>query len=123
LHVQRLKRYGRRSLERNLGLTRANRTAILALTALLAAVCIFAWLWSGRERPLPAREEAGIRVDINSAGWEQLTLLPGIGEKTARLIVADRQANGRYTSIEDLERVKGIGPALVRRIGPYADCR
>jgi len=49
-------------------------------------------------------------VDINTATAEQLDSLPGIGPATATKIVADREANGPYSSVEDLGRVAGIGP-------------
>ena len=49
-------------------------------------------------------------VDINTATAEQLDALPGIGPATATKIVADRQANGPFKSIDDLGRVAGIGP-------------
>jgi len=49
-------------------------------------------------------------VDINSASVEQLDALPGIGPATAEKIVADREANGRFASADDLGRVAGIGP-------------
>jgi competence protein ComEA len=111
-------------MDRILGLTARDRLTLIALSALLAAVTIWSLIAArSAGRPLPDRQEAAIRVDINSADIRQLTLLPGIGEKTARLIVADREANGRYKTVEDLARVKGIGPSVIRRIGPYADCR
>ena len=53
---------------------------------------------------------ANTPVDINTATAEQLDALPGIGPATATKIVADRQANGPFKSIDDLGRVAGIGP-------------
>ncbi|NJP40780.1 hypothetical protein HCH52_06905 [Oscillospiraceae bacterium HV4-5-C5C] len=47
-------------------------------------------------------------IDINSAGWEELTALPGIGESYARAIVKNREAYGPFTSPEDIMRVTGI---------------
>lgn len=49
-------------------------------------------------------------VDINSADAALLDTLPGIGPSTAAKIVADREANGPFASVEDLGRVTGIGP-------------
>ncbi|WP_081627146.1 DUF655 domain-containing protein [Bordetella sp. FB-8] len=50
-------------------------------------------------------------LDANSASAEQLESLRGIGPKTARIIVQERQRGGRFESIEDLsDRVRGIGP-------------
>ena len=48
-------------------------------------------------------------VNINTATAAELTTLPGVGEATAAEIVRDREANGAFTSIEDLMRVSGIG--------------
>lgn len=64
--------------------------------------------------------EAKFRVDINSAEWPELVQLPGIGEATARAIVAEREANGRFESLEDVNRrVYGIGPILIEQMKPY----
>jgi competence protein ComEA len=53
---------------------------------------------------------AAAKVDLNAADTTQLDALPGIGPSTAAKIVADRQANGRFKSLDDLGRVSGIGP-------------
>lgn len=52
--------------------------------------------------------DAGL-VNLNTASAGQLETLPGIGESTARKIIADREANGPYSTVEDLMRVSGIG--------------
>ena len=49
------------------------------------------------------------KVNVNTADAQTLQTLPGIGEKRAADIVADREANGPYRYPEDLTRVKGIG--------------
>lgn len=51
----------------------------------------------------------GARVNINTADVATLQTLNGVGEATAKKIVADREANGPYKTIEDLKRVSGIG--------------
>ena len=48
-------------------------------------------------------------IDLNQATAEELTKLPKIGPSTAEKIVQDRQANGLYKSLADLDRVSGIG--------------
>ncbi len=55
-------------------------------------------------------------VDINTANVHELRILPGIGKITAEKIVAEREANGPYRSIDDLTRVKGIGRRKVETI-------
>jgi competence protein ComEA len=57
-------------------------------------------------------------VDLNAATPEQLDALPGVGPATAAAIVAHRQAIGRYTSVEELLDVKGIGPAKLEAMRP-----
>jgi len=49
------------------------------------------------------------KIDINTASVEQLAGLPGVGEATASKIVAYREHNGGFKTVEDLMNVKGIG--------------
>ena len=37
----------------------------------------------------------------------------------AQRIVADRDSNGRFATIEELDRVSGVGPGLLRQVGPH----
>jgi competence protein ComEA len=57
-------------------------------------------------------------VDLNRATAAELDLLPGIGPATAQAIVDHRQANGPFASVDDLEAVRGIGPAKLEAIRP-----
>lgn len=59
------------------------------------------------------------QLDVNESEWIEWTLLEGIGEKLARRIVADREANGRFSTVEDVDRVPGIGPKTLERIKPW----
>ncbi|MDE6260060.1 MAG: ComEA family DNA-binding protein [Oscillospiraceae bacterium] len=56
------------------------------------------------------------RVDINTAGLDELMTLPGIGEARAQAILDDREANGPYRYPENLIRVKGIGEGILGQI-------
>ncbi len=58
-------------------------------------------------------------VNINTADAAQLTMLPGIGPKAAESIVAFRGTAGSFTSIDDLVKVKGIGPKRLEKLRPY----
>jgi competence protein ComEA len=58
-------------------------------------------------------------VDINEADWAELTVLPGVGESLAKRIVASRQEDGPFRDLDDLQRVRGIGPRTFERIEPY----
>ncbi|MEZ0338687.1 helix-hairpin-helix domain-containing protein [Mycobacterium sp. pV006] len=55
-------------------------------------------------------------VDLNTATVEQLDTLPGVGPVTAEAIVAWREANGRFTSVDQLGDVDGIGPARLDKL-------
>ena len=57
----------------------------------------------------PAQTTAGGLVNINSATESELQSLPGVGESTAKKIIASREKDGPFTSKEDLMRVSGIG--------------
>ena len=55
-------------------------------------------------------------IDINQAGVRDLERLEGIGESLAKRIVAYRQSVGRFSSVDELKDVKGVGPKLLARI-------
>lgn len=59
------------------------------------------------------------RVSINDADVTLLSTIPGIGPKTAEAIVAYRQANGKFASIDDLVKVKGIGEKKLAKMKPF----
>lgn len=60
-----------------------------------------------------------LRLDINAATLQEWMLMPGIGRKTAIAILDDRQSNGPFSSLADLQRVRGIGKKTVSEIQPY----
>lgn len=56
------------------------------------------------------------RVDVNTADAETIArVLVGVGQSKAEAIVAYREENGRFESVEDLARVRGIGEATIKR--------
>ena len=56
------------------------------------------------------------KVDINKADARELSeRLKGIGEKKAQAIVSYRKEHGAFRSLHDLEKVKGIGPVLLKK--------
>ncbi|OBK50266.1 ComEA family DNA-binding protein [Mycobacterium sp. 1081908.1] len=64
------------------------------------------------------KPKAGEVLDLNTATQEQLDALPGVGPVTAAAIVAWRQANGKFTSVDQLADVDGIGPARLEKLRP-----
>ena len=60
-------------------------------------------------------------IDPDVATAEELDALPRIGPALAARIVADRDSLGPFGSLEALQRVRGIGPALASGIGPARD--
>ncbi len=58
-------------------------------------------------------------VDINTATWVEWAQFEGIGETLAKRIVADRQAKGPFADVDDILRVKGIGPKKFEQMRPY----
>ncbi|WP_445165978.1 helix-hairpin-helix domain-containing protein [Mycolicibacterium sp. Dal123E01] len=55
-------------------------------------------------------------VDLNTATVEQLDALAGVGPVTAAAIVAWRDANGKFSSVDQLGDVDGIGPARLEKL-------
>jgi competence protein ComEA len=61
----------------------------------------------------PGVSGGGGLLNLNSATAEQLDALPGVGEVLAGRIVAWREENGRFSGVDDLGEVSGIGPKLL----------
>ena len=78
---------------------------------------------SSRSEAKPASGTAPRLININTASAAELELLPQIGPTLAARIVAERNANGPFASLEDIERVRGIGPRTVEKIRDLAVAR
>jgi len=63
-----------------------------------------------------AGEEKTARINLNTAGVEELTTLPGIGPSYAKRIVEYREKNGPFKRVEDLLNVQGIGEKTLEKI-------
>ena len=57
-------------------------------------------------------------LDLNTTSTSDLDSLPGIGQSFADRIIEYRTTNGPFASVEDLQKVKGIGATLFAKIAP-----
>jgi competence ComEA-like helix-hairpin-helix protein len=57
-----------------------------------------------------------VKIDIDRATADEIDDLPGIGRVIAKRIIADRDSSGPFGCLKALETVKGIGPALARKL-------
>ncbi|MEO2018676.1 MAG: helix-hairpin-helix domain-containing protein [Fuerstiella sp.] len=74
-----------------------------------------------RPDPLPWQRGPAFQwyhVDVNTGTWVEWMQLEGIGQTMAHRIVADREANGPFPTIDDLTRVEGIGLVTLDRLRP-----
>jgi competence protein ComEA len=113
------------TVESHFWLTRTDQVAFSLLSAAALALLVVYWIrlsnWGTRtveiER-LPNRQYE-FRIDANSATWVEWGQIQGIGDGLARRIVADREQNGPFRSVDDLARVKGIGPKTLEHLRPW----
>lgn len=56
------------------------------------------------------------RINVNEATMDMLKKLPGIGGSKAKAIVTYRDKHGAFRQVDDLKKVKGIGPKLLAAI-------
>ena len=55
-------------------------------------------------------------VNINTATQSELEAIKGLGPTKAQSIIAYREANGNFKSVDDLDKVKGFGKASIDKI-------
>lgn len=71
------------------------------------------------EIPVLASGESGSadgKIDLNTAGLEELMTLNGVGETRAKAIVEYRSQNGAFTKIEDIMQIPGIKEGIFSKI-------
>lgn len=59
------------------------------------------------------------KININTAGDQELARLPGIGTSLAQSIINYRNVNGNFKDISEIKNVKGIGDARFNKIKDY----
>lgn len=80
----------------------------VALVVITLVVLLLAGVRPSRPGP-----NVAIRLDLNLASRDELTLLPRIGPALAARIESSRAVDGPFRSIADLDRVSGIGPRTI----------
>jgi competence protein ComEA len=68
--------------------------------------------------PRPAKGGPAQLINLNTATVQQLDTLPGVGPVMAAAIVAWRDTNGKFTSVDQLGEVDGIGPGRLEKLRP-----
>ncbi len=64
---------------------------------------------------------AGKKVDLNSASKSELMSLPGIGEAMAERIMLHRDEKGKFKTINELRKIKGIGEKKFEKLKPHIE--
>lgn len=111
--------------ENILGFRPQDRRVMTVLMSVLLLWLTVEWIVAATRRPDPLLLQRGpefqahFRVDVNDSKWVDWMQLEGIGPSLAQRIVADRNLNGPFSSIEDVGRVPGIGPASLARMRPW----
>jgi|GEM_PF-860062 len=88
------------------------RLLTVALTALLFLGAL----------PSPAAAKKlspGETVDVNTAGFDDLLRVPGIGKTRARAILEYREGHGPFGTLDELDKVKGIGKKSLKKLVPW----
>ena len=75
----------------------------------ISSLMLALFLSIGLMLPSTWAEAAGTKVDINSASIAQLEAVTGIGHETAQNIMDYKKEHGKFTSMEQLEAVNGVG--------------
>ena len=90
------------------------------LIAAIATIALMPGPAHAQARSGPAKPvaTAAAPINLNTATAEQLASIPGIGVKTAALILEYRQKNGGFKKIEDLMLVRGVGEKSFLKMKP-----
>jgi competence protein ComEA len=74
---------------------------------------------SGLATAAPAKAAPSGKINVNTASAQQLTALPGVGEKLAARIVEYRQKQGGFKNVSELMNVQGLGEKNLAKIQAY----
>lgn len=111
--------------------TQAQRSAIAGIVLIIVVALLCRRMLNPITIPDPLPDEP-IRADLadhldpNTATWQELAVIPYLGEKRAKAIVdwrdkwiAAHPGKRAFVSPTDLQHVKGIGPATASNMAPY----
>jgi comEA protein len=102
-------------------LTPKERKALIFIGALILIGSLLKFLNIEAKEHLAFEEKihSSSVININEASKEKLEELPGVGAVTASRIIDYRNEFGHFKSLEDLTKVKGIGPKKAAAIKQY----
>ena len=92
--------------------------ALILCVAVIGLVTAAPRIASAQQEQPPAAAPKATTINLNTATIDQLTTLPGIGQKTAERILEYRAKNGGFKKIEELMNVKGIGEKSFLKLKP-----
>ena len=106
----------------------AKNNRILAVFCVLLTVIMIGLIFVDQTSVMPLSNidilpssdlEPPYQVDINSASQIVLQEIPGVGPVISGEIIAYREQNGAFNSVDELLEVKGIGEKTLEKIKPY----
>lgn len=118
--------------------SRTPAACVAAIVLGVASLCGLLWSWNSAVSIATSPTETSIQspqgfiaqvvpaptarlqIDLNTAPAHELELLPSIGPKIAQRVIEDRDLNGPFESLNDLQRVSGIGPKTVEKLNQWA---
>lgn len=62
-------------------------------------------------------------LNINTASVDELQTLPNIGEATAQRIIDYRTQHGDFSSVDDIQNVRGIGAKTLEKLRPFINAK
>lgn len=92
---------------------------LILITSLLLASTSQQTFAADKSVALPTKVQSISKISINKATDKELASINGIGAKKAQSIVEYRKANGKFSTLDDLIKVKGVGEATLKKIKPF----
>jgi competence ComEA-like helix-hairpin-helix protein len=68
---------------------------------------------------MASQSQLGVAIDLNRATPRELALLPGVGPVLAKRIAENRDRLGRFSSVQDVGRVYGVGSKTIDLFAEY----